>query len=511
LPAAAQGVAFQASSLPQQARFEGLTETMGAVVIQATNAGTVKAGSSITVAYSGTITNVTAANAAGTIGGKLGATIYSPSGTPFPGVTVTASGNNLTLSFTADTAFAAGDYIVISQVRVNVNALGAGTTTVTATLSGTSSAPISNPITFTQATVPVASVINPSTSVAITAAPAQLQTCALLAQTFTVSVTERYPAALTSSATEIAFTPNTNPAATGTQVQVVVTGVPAGLSVTPGVPTNPAGSTVNFTAVPAAQTSTGGALTFTYTVANGTDQNGLAETVNIPFTIAGAAGATSIPPIGTSAAVTAAVNLAPVTTATTTTIRFAPNNQGGGTVASVGDCVTNLLFPFITNQVGFDTSIEISNTTADDLAFGAGAGAAAQSGSCTLTFYPTDLTTQTSTAAGTLGTASQVTTPTIPAGGAYNVLQSATSFKLQSGYMFAVCRFLNGHGFSFVLNGTPTSATISQGLLALVIPNPIGARNGFVPAILTPIGGLVAGAPVPGTGRAAGSGEALAH
>src|SRR5882762_10141814 len=57
-PAFAQGVAFQASSLPQQARVEGLTETMGAVVIQATGNGTVKSGSSITVVYSGAITNL---------------------------------------------------------------------------------------------------------------------------------------------------------------------------------------------------------------------------------------------------------------------------------------------------------------------------------------------------------------------------------------------------------------------------------------------------------------------
>src|SRR5438309_10044948 len=58
-PAFAQ-VAFTVSSLPQQARFEGLTETMGAV--QATNngvAGTVKAGSSITVLYSASIVTST--------------------------------------------------------------------------------------------------------------------------------------------------------------------------------------------------------------------------------------------------------------------------------------------------------------------------------------------------------------------------------------------------------------------------------------------------------------------
>jgi hypothetical protein len=132
--------------------------------------------------------------------------------------------------------------------------------------------------------------------------------------------------------------------------------------------------------------------------------------------------------------------------------------------------VTNLLFPFTTNQVGFDTNVQISNTSADKLAFPSG-GATAQAGTCTLTYYPTDLTTQTASVSGNAGTPSQFTTPSIPAGGAYAFAQSTSTFKNQSGYMFAVCRFLDAHGFSFVVNGTPTTGTISQGLLALVIPN----------------------------------------
>jgi hypothetical protein len=152
------------------------------------------------------------------------------------------------------------------------------------------------------------------------------------------------------------------------------------------------------------------------------------------------------------------------------TVSFATNNEGTGTIATLGDCVTNLLFPFTTNQVGFDSNIQISNMSADKLAFPSG-GATAQSGTCTLTYYPTDLTTQTSSAAGAAGTPSQFTTPSIPAGGAYSFAQSTSTFKGQSGYMFAVCRFLDAHGFSYVVNGTPTTGTISQGLLALVIPN----------------------------------------
>ena len=47
---------------------------------------------------------------------------------------------------------------------------------------------------------------------------------------------------------------------------------------------------------------------------------------------------------------------------------------------------------------------------------------------------------------------------------------SVDSFGSQSGHLIAVCRFLAAHGFSFVVNGSPITGTISQGLLALVIP-----------------------------------------
>ena len=163
-PAAnAQGVAFQASSLPLQARGEGLTETIGAVVLQATATGTVPAGSSITIVYSGTIAN--ASSFTGTAGlscsiapqGSITALVPCGAGV----FTTSATGSQLTVQFNSAVTFTAGNYIEVSQVRMNVNALGSGATTVTATLSGTSSLPASNPITFTQSTVGVSSIVNP--------------------------------------------------------------------------------------------------------------------------------------------------------------------------------------------------------------------------------------------------------------------------------------------------------------------------------------------------------------
>jgi len=491
MPAFAQGVAFQSTSLPRQVRSDGITETLGEVVLQNTSpaGATIPATSSITIVYNVAITN--------TPGNGNLTCVIAGAPAPCPGTpTVTFSANTLVISFATAAVLGVGDSYIIAGVRGNVSTLGiagsGSTGTVTATLSGSSSAPTTQPITFTQAQVPVASVPPVSFTTVVSAPIPSLLSCAVPAaaavgSAFTLTVTERFPAAMTTTGQETTASgaPQGSAVTNGSQLRVTFTGVPAGMvinalgfgAITPvSVPVS-AVALVGGAAFPSqSATSTGAAITFTY-FATGTN-TGVAETIPLNFSIGlPGGGAGFVPPLGVNATVTAAVDLVPVTAATATTVRFVANAQGGGTVATVGDCVTNLLFPFITNQVGFNTSLQIANTTADDLAFGTGAGAAAQSGACTLTFYPTDLTTQTSAAAGTLGAATQTTTPAIPSGGTYQVLQSATSFAGQSGYAFAVCRFLNAHGFSFVLNGSASTATISQGLLALVIPAPVGTRG----------------------------------
>jgi len=485
-PAFAQGVAFQASSLPQQARFEGTTETMGAVVLQATGTGKIPGGSSITLVYSATITNAPSiAVLSGSFGGvpcTAGGCTGGAGSTAGSGFTVTASGNQLTVQFNGTTAvftgFATGDYIVISQVRVNVNSLGAGATTVTATMSGTSSLPTTNPITFTQAVVPVASIVNPSVKASIGSAGTK-QTCSISAGTFTVKIAEQYPAALTSTADETAFTPTVPPApANGSNVAVTLAGIPSGISVQfAGQSANtPGTSTIVFTVDNAGVvTSTGGNITFNFVVTG--DSTAVAEGATLSFTIGTVNSSSvfvtgSLASLGTTVTPTATVSLVPQksTSVPITPASFAANTIGTGTIITLGDCVTNLLFSFMTNELGFDTTFAIANTTSDDLAFGTGAGAASQSGTCTLSMYASSI------GAGTTTTTGQITTPTIAAGGVYVFQQSTTTFAGKSGYLFAVCRFLDAHGFSYVVNGSGPSATISQGLLALVIQT-VGATS----------------------------------
>jgi len=512
-PVFGQGVAFQASSLPQQARIEGLTETMGAVVLQATSGGTITSGSSITVLYSGTITNTpTGASLSGSFSGGSTTPTTPPmapattgcSGTGTPVATYTppatspcptfgngstgqfavaASGNQLTVSVTGgNIKFLQNDYIVVSQVRVNVNALGASVSTVTASMSGTSANPTTNPITFTQSIVPVASVVNPSLSVARISSSASIQTCSVPANgtNIAVGIVERYPAALTSVTDENSFTP-AFAVSNGTTVNVSLSGIPSGMAVALTNVTYATSSITTLKVTPtsgAAQTSTGAAINYTFTVTS--DNTASVENATFQFFVGlpgSSAGTIStsvgtLPAIGTTSSIVATVSLGPVQT--TPILAFAANTQGTTTLATISDCVTNMLFPYVTNQGGYDTSFSIANTTSDDLAFGANLGASPQSGTCTLSFWPTTDLTQ-----GTPGTALTFTTPSIPTGAVYAFSQSGTLFSGQSGYMIAVCRFLNAHGFAFLTNGfaQATGPQLSHGYLGLVIPNPVSGRT----------------------------------
>jgi hypothetical protein len=89
------------------------------------------------------------------------------------------------------------------------------------------------------------------------------------------------------------------------------------------------------------------------------------------------------------------------------------------------------MFPFLTNQAGFDTGMAIANTNTDP--FGSVPVAAA----CTLYFY------------GAGAPALPISTPSIPSGTDYAFLTSTLAPGFQ-GYMIAACNFPLAHGFAFV-------------------------------------------------------------
>jgi hypothetical protein len=125
-------------------------------------------------------------------------------------------------------------------------------------------------------------------------------------------------------------------------------------------------------------------------------------------------------------------------------------------------CETNLLFPFVTNQAGFDTGIAISNTSADHFS---SPQDRRQSGRCTLNYYGN---------VGGTGNAPnpQTTNADIPPGGQLTaVLSSGGNFGIAGtpnfqGYIFARCTFRYAHGFAFI---NSANAVAAEGYLALVV------------------------------------------
>jgi hypothetical protein len=207
-------------------------------------------------------------------------------------------------------------------------------------------------------------------------------------------------------------------------------------------------------------------------------------------TSAGLPGLTTVP---------GAVNgtLAPLSTdvtasATAKRPRFNIPGVAGETPFAILPCVTNLLFPYVTNQLSYDTGMALVNTSLDN-----GTGSTTdpepfdtqtQHGTCTLYFF------------GNMDVAPQ-TTADIPAGklekftlGNPPAEFTADATKGFEGYIIARCNFQYAHGFAFIVDGNLPGFG-SESYLALIIPD----RG-------------IAGRPVdPFSSAGSGSGEQLVH
>jgi hypothetical protein len=145
---------------------------------------------------------------------------------------------------------------------------------------------------------------------------------------------------------------------------------------------------------------------------------------------------------------------------------------------TINSCATNLLWPYVTNQAGFDTGMAISNTSMDPF------GTATQEGKCTINYYGSI-----GAAGGDPGAAE--TTPLIPAGGhavwtlnggggvipyggpMEGVINGRPGFQ---GYVIAQCLFQYAHGYAFI---TKLGAVeLAQGYIALVMDAPIDCSYG---------------------------------
>ena len=242
-----------------------------------------------------------------------------------------------------------------------------------------------------------------------------------------------------------------------------------------------AGALNTSLAPPTEVTITGG---FGYVIYEVIDDNPFAvENVVVPVTVAYKANtANDLPAVGT---LQASAAFAPLSTVTTSN-KDAPEPRfvdtgSNRSMYTIARCTTNLLFPFVTNQGGFDTGLAISNTTRDDK------GTTAQAGACTLYYFG-------STTGGGAAPPQQ-TSAIVPAGGQIvwtlsggNQAANIAATQGFQGYLMALCQFQFAHGFAFITDGFGGVPTIAEGYLALVVP-----WNG------------VAG------GRAADGGESLGH
>jgi hypothetical protein len=147
---------------------------------------------------------------------------------------------------------------------------------------------------------------------------------------------------------------------------------------------------------------------------------------------------------------------------TLTLPRFSDAASSATSLFSIALCTTNLLFPFVTNQAGFDTGIALLNTTSDPF------GTAAQQGTCTMYFYGNNAPANFVTPVITPG----LGVNTSPAGNwAFMASNIAPNFE---GYMIAICNFQLAHGYAFVSD--VGAQKLAHGYLALILGNGTSKR-----------------------------------
>jgi len=171
---------------------------------------------------------------------------------------------------------------------------------------------------------------------------------------------------------------------------------------------------------------------------------------------------------------TVAVNFAPLSTSPTASNTapiprfcqpYTPAN-----LFTINSCNCNLLFPFVTNQFGFDTGVAIANTTADTLN-----GVTPQQGTVTLTYYGT-------TTGGGAAPPTAVTTSDVPSGSELVfTLSSGGNFGIPAtpgfeGYIVARANFQYCHGFAFISDAG--AQKLAEGYLAIQLDLPMLNRTG---------------------------------
>jgi hypothetical protein len=308
--------------------------------------------------------------------------------------------------------------------------------------------------------------------------------------TFEINVAEQWAGAWTSLSDEMFLAPyaptqSLGPT-NGSDISITFSGIPLGVTVTPGIEDEPgvvtSEGTVEWgTYYPLAYTGVkaNDTATFEYPIA-GTERPEL-EAANFYFTVT----TTGAIPLQ-SPPMTASVTLNPMTPVVGVYPAFTyPNGPlleepyYPLTVVDFIGCQTNLLFPYVTNYTSssgtlgnWDTGIVVSNTSSDPYTEDFG-GAIPTAGTCAFSVYAS--TTGSLTPSADAAPWATFNTAPVYTGGIDAFLLSQTSAKgLVGGYAIAVCNFLNGTGYAQVVdnaNGLGNWGVMGS-YLAYVIPNP---------------------------------------
>jgi hypothetical protein len=198
------------------------------------------------------------------------------------------------------------------------------------------------------------------------------------------------------------------------------------------------------------------------------------EQLRIPVTTAFISNTGSnLPGLGQSTANVSFAPLSTVNVASSSSVpipRFCPGATARNLFV-INQCSCNLLFPFVTNQAGFDTGVAIANTSLDPF------GTAPQAGTITLNYYG-------NTTGGGAAPAAQ-TSQTVAAGneliftlsnGGGLGIAATPGFQ---GYIIATARFQFCHAFAFVSD--LGAQRLAEGYLAIQLDLPTlnrTAQNG---------------------------------
>jgi len=240
----------------------------------------------------------------------------------------------------------------------------------------------------------------------------------------------------------------------GTQIQYAINNIGAGVSIF--VPNEIALQSVNTTAVTGRAvllgtaggagltqlTVSGGSVVVTYEVWY--SNANIIEFATLPVGVAAISNTgQNLPGLGTS---TVSVSFAPVsnvqTASTTAPIPRFCSNATSKNLFSIVACTCNLLFPFVTNQAGFDTGLAIANTSLDPF------GTSPQHGTVTLNYYG-------NTTGGGAAPSPQTSTDVaagdelvfnLSSGGDHGIV-ATPGFQ---GYIISTANFQYCHAFAFV-------------------------------------------------------------